>query len=76
MSNELSLDEIKNFINSECINIQDFLVKNNIELELQNDEIVKLNTQKEFIDKYKNKQRTKNQHYVPQFYLKLFLNSD
>lgn len=67
---------IKAFFDSDYNEIEEYIKNNNINLDIENKKIIQLNQTKQFINKVRNKNAIKNQHYVPQFYLKLFTNED
>jgi len=67
---------IKAFIEGKDNDFSFFLSKNQILIKFSPEDINQIEKEKKFVDQFKNKQWTKNQHYIPQFYLKLFSNSN
>ena len=65
---------IKEFIESSYNNFNDFLSENKQSMSFSEEETKQLSSEKEFIDRIRDKDPIKNQHYVPQFYLRLFKN--
>ncbi len=73
-SDNISL--VKEFIFSNFDDIAVFCLDKQLKMELSDEEKLQINNEKKFIDQFKSKQWTKNQHYVPQFYLKKFCNNN
>lgn len=68
---------VDSFLASEVVTFEEFLVENSSKSVFKPYEIAIINELKIRLDKIKNREYVKNQHFVPQFYLRLFTkNSD
>lgn len=63
------------FLESDEKDLDAFLL-NNPKMILSDNERAELIEQKNYVEKVKSGQKTKNQHYVPAFYLEKFSNSE
>lgn len=67
-------DIVASFLESSHYDFSSFLFTQKIWIFFSSEDINQINQQKEFINEIEKKQWTANQHYVPQFYLRLFTN--